>query len=226
MKLLNVSFNTRQLNKILNNVVRYSDGFIDGIEIDKLKFMTELGEYTVKIFNQFVDSQARVSPQSLHHVYEWGQVGSPGGRLFEIEPIPGPEVIRFSGRFLASDSISDTATESFIYKAETMESGISITVAPKFADYLKFDINGETVFTMNEVTIAHPGGPSVAGSFGRVTDKFFNQYFGKMHLQALLRELATAEEYAQYFPEGARGGYSVGIRAGKIYLSSAGVKGI
>jgi hypothetical protein len=225
MKLFNVKINAKELSRMVNNTVKYGNGFVKGIEIEKIFFMTELGEYTVQAFYKYIDSQARANPDALHHVYEWGQVGSPAGRLFEIESIPGPEVIRFSGRFLSSESVSDTATEPFIYKAETMEKGISITVAPRLSDYLRFEVNDQIVFTKNSVTIEHPGGPAVEGSFGRTVDTFFTVYFTNSLLQPFLRELATAEEFAQYFPEGAKGGgYSIGIKAGKLYLGSAGMR--
>lgn len=225
MKLVGVRINTREFNRVMKNAIKYSNGFVDGVEVDKIKFMTELGQFVEEALNKYIDAQARANPDALHHVYEWGQVGSPAGRLFEIESIPGPTLIRFSGRFLASDSISDTATEPFIYKAETMENGIGITIAPRMSDYLVFEVDGKTVFTMNEVYVAHPGGDAVAGSFGRAVETFFSQYFTNVLLQPFLKDLATAEEYAQYFPKGAKGGgYSVGLQAGKIYLSSAGMK--
>jgi hypothetical protein len=225
MKLLNVRFNAKQLTKMINDTAQYGKGFTKGIEIEKIFFMTELGKFTEKAFNEYIDSQAKANPGALHHVYEWGQIGNPGGRLFEIESIPGPQVIKFSGRFLASDSTSDTATEPFIYKAETMERGISITVTPRLSNYLKFDVENETVFTPNSVVIDEPGGPGVAGSFKRAADTFFLSYFNGVLLQTFLRELATAEEFVQYFPQGAKGGgFSVGIKAGRLYLSSAGMK--
>jgi hypothetical protein len=224
MNLLNVRFNTRDLSKIVNNTVKYGKGFTKGIEIEKIFFMTELGKYTVEALNKYIDTQAKANPSAMHHVYEWGAIGSPEARLFEIESIPGPDVIRFSGRFLASHSTSDTATEPFIYKAETMENGISITVAPRLKDFLRFEVNDQVVFTRNSVTIEHPGGPAVEGSFGRAVDTFFTAYFTNSLLQPFLRELATAEEFAQYFPQGAKGGgFSIGVKAGKLYLSSAGV---
>lgn len=209
----------------MKNVVKYSNGFADGIEADKMRFMTELAYFVAKTLEKYIDSQAKANPDSLHHVYEWGQVGKKGARLFEIEPIPGREVIRFSIRYLASESTSDTATEPFIYKAETMEKGMTIVIAPKFSDYLVFEVGGRTVFTKNEVTVVNPGGPGVAGSFERTVETFFSQYFTNTMLQPFLKDLATPEEYAKFFRQGASGGgYSIGIKAGKIYLSSAGMK--
>jgi len=227
MKLLNVQFNAKQLVNMVNNTAQYGKGFTKGIELEKIFFMTELGKYTLETLNNYIDSQAKQNPGALHHVYEWGQIGSPAGRLFEIESIPGPNAIKFSGRFLASNSTSDTASEPFIYKAETMEEGISITVVPRNVTHLRFEVNDEIVFTKNAVTITHPGGPAVEGSFGKTTYTFFNSYFTNVVLQPFLKDLATAEEFAQYFPQGARGGgYSLGIKAGRLYLSSAGVKAV
>lgn len=225
MKLVNVRFNTREFNRVMKNAIRYSDGFVDGIEIDKRQFMMELGEFVSQILHKYVDAQAKANPQRLHHVYEWGKVGSPSSRLFFVEPIAGPQVIRFDVFFLASDSTSKTATEPFIYKAETMEKGMSITVVPKFSDYLVFDIDNHTVFTKNEITINNPGGPAVKGSFKETIDEFFSQYLTNVVLQPFLKDLATAEEYAKYFRQGANGGgYNIGIRSGKLYLSSAGMR--
>jgi hypothetical protein len=223
MKMLNVRFNIRELTRMTNNAVKYGKGFNDGIEMEKIFFMTELGKYAAESLNKYVDAKARGNPNALHHVYEWGQVGNPAGRLFEIEPIPGPNVIRFSGRFLASESVSDTATTPFIYKAETMENGITIVVAPHFAEYLKFEVNDTLVFTKNAITIEHPGGDAVAGSFGRVVDSFFTTYFTNSLLQPFLKNLAIAHGFKQNFPQGVRsGGYSIGVKAGRIYLRSAG----
>lgn len=225
--MFHVKFDTKQLKRVFDDTAKYSKGFVDGVELNKIKFMIELGQFVEEALNKYIDLQARINPDSLHHVYEWGQAGSPGARLFEIESIPGPNVIRFSGRFLASSSISDNATEPFVYKAETMENGIGITITPKFSDYLAFEIGGRTVFTMDSIYVAHPGGDAVAGSFGKAVDVFFSQYLTNTLLQPFLRDLATAEEYVRYFPQGAKGGgYGVGIKAGRLYLSSAGVRAI
>ena len=38
-----------------------------------------------KDFGDFIDSQARTKPKSLHHVYEWNKTGSPDARLFTLK---------------------------------------------------------------------------------------------------------------------------------------------
>lgn len=223
MKLFRVKINNRDLNKKLNNVVKYSNGFVDGIEINKIILMNRLGEYVVDALGKYIDAQARGNPAALHHVYEWGATGSQGARLFKMNATATKTIIMINGSFLPSSSISDTATEPFVDKANIMENGIGITIEPRDSDVLAFEADGQTVFTMNSVYIANPGGDGVAGSFGKVVEEFFNIYFTRMLLKPFLDELSTAEEFVQYFAQGARSGYPVGVKAGQRYLDSAGV---
>jgi hypothetical protein len=221
--LFRVKINNKDLNKKLNNVVKYSNGFVDGIEIQKIILMNRLAEYVVDVLEKYIDAQARANPGALHHVYEWGSTGSSGARLFKMNGAASKNIIVITGSFLPSSSISNTATEPFVDKANIMENGIGITIAPRDSDLLVFEADGQTVFTMNEVYIANPGGDGVAGSFGRVIDQFFDVYFTRMLLKPFIEELSTAEEFVQYFAQGARSGYPVGVRAGQQYINSAGV---
>jgi hypothetical protein len=223
MKLFRVKVDNRELNKVLKNVTQYSNGFVDGIDMQKIILMNRLGEYVVDLLGKYIDAQARGNPDALHHVYEWGAVGSSGGRLFKMNAAASSNHIVITGNFLPSSSISDTATEPFVDKANIMENGIGITIAPRDSDFLAFEADGMTVFTMNEVYVANPGGDGVAGSFGRVVEDFFGNYFTRMLLKPFLNELSTAEEFTQFFAQGARSGYSVGVRAGQKYINSAGV---
>ena len=223
MKLFRVKINNKDLNKKLNNVVKYSNGFVDGVEINKIILMNRLGEYVVDVLGKYIDAQARGNPDALHHVYEWGATGNQGARLFKMNAAATKTIIMINGSFLPSSSVSDTATEPFVDKANIMENGIGITIEPKDSDVLAFEANGETVFTMNSVYVANPGGDGVAGSFGKVVEEFFNVYFTRMLLKPFLDELSTAEEFVQYFAQGARSGYPVGVKAGQRYLDSAGV---
>jgi len=56
-----------------------------------------------------------------------------------------------------------------------------------------------------------------------VVEDFFDVYFTRMLLKPFIDELSTAEEFVQYFAQGARSGYPVGVRAGQRYINSAGV---
>lgn len=219
MNLLRVRIDSKEVNRKLNNAVSFSYGFLDGIDLEQIVFNQMLGEYTVDALNNYIDSHARMDPQSLHHVYEWGQTGSESARLFDIKSKASKRVIHFTGKFLPSKTSSGPYSEPFVNKADIMENGISVTVSPVKADYLAFEDDGEVVFTANSVFIEHPGGDFVAGSFGRTVDSFFNTYFTNSLIQPLIADLSRANEFAQGFPSGVNGGgRAAGIKAGRKYL--------
>lgn len=216
--MLRVRVDSREINKILDNTIKYSYGFVEGVKANQIFFNSQLADYTIDVLNKYIDSQAKANPDALHHIYEWGMVGSESGRLFSITPRVSLQVIHFEGKFLKSSSETDSGYV-FSDKAEIMENGISVVVEPKNSPVLAFEDDGETVFTTSSIYIAHPGGDDVAGSFGRVVEEFFGTYFTSAFMQPLLRDLATADEYAKMFPQGARGGgRAAGIVAGKKYL--------
>lgn len=211
------------VNKILENAVSYSYGFLDGIDMDQILLNEKLGDFIVEALNKYIDSQARMNPEALHHVYEWNQVGSSGARLFEIKSKASKRVITFDGKFLPSRSISDTSTVPFVNKAEIMENGISVTIEPNNG-VLAFEDNGEMVFTASSIYIAHPGGDAVAGSFGAVVEDFFNNYLTKAILMPFLQKLGYPIEYSQNFPAGTKSGRNIGVSTGRKYLKSAGAE--
>ena len=53
----------------------------------KDKFKSVIFSQIMEDFGAYIDSQARVKPKSLHHVYEWKKVGNPGARLFKLRSI-------------------------------------------------------------------------------------------------------------------------------------------
>lgn len=217
-----VKFDSKEVNRILGNAVSYSYGFLEGVEVDQILFNKVLANYTKEALELYIDAQARVNPDALHHVYEWDMVGSPSGRLFEFTTTASKRIIKFSGRFLPSSSISETSTEPFTNKAEIMENSIDIIIEPKNSDVLVFENEGQTVFTTNSIYIANPGGDAVAGSFGRIVDDFFNNYFTNALLRPLMKQLSSPREYEKYFKSGTKGGRSTGVSAGRAYLRSAG----
>lgn len=218
--MLHVRLDSKDINRILGNTVSFSYGFLQGTEIEQIFFNQQLGEYTVDALNKYIDSQARIDPKSLHHVYEWDQTGDESGRLFLLKSKASKRVIHFYGKFLPSKTISGPYSDPFVNKAEIMENGISITVAPRDSDFLAFEDEGQLVFTRSAVHIEHPGGDQVAGSFGKVVDEFFLTYYTNAFIAPLIADLSRADEFTRAFPQGAQGGgRSAGIRAGKKYLS-------
>jgi hypothetical protein len=217
-----VRFDSKELNKTLGNTVSYSYGFLEGTEIDQIFFNKVLGEYTEEELGFYIDAQARINPESLHHVYEWGMIGSKEGRLFEINSRASKRVIHIEGKFLPSTSIAENSSEPFSDKANIMENSISIVVEPRNSDYLVFEDEGEIVFTTNSVYIANPGGDAVAGSFGRVVDDFFDNYFTNALLKPVIAKLANPFEFSEHFVSGSKRGKLEGIKAAQKYLKRAG----
>ena len=219
--MIKVRFDQKIFDKTMRNTLDYSYGFIDGIEKNRLVFNKKLSDIAAEALKKYIDTKARMSPDSLHHVYEWNMVGNPSGRLFEIDCQPTPTTISLVGKFLPSSSVSDTSDEPFVDKANIMENAIAIEIEPRMNNVLAFESEGESVFTVNSIYIANPGGDEVAGSFGRAVEDFFDFYFSTTLLQqsGLLKDLETADEYTKRFSSGARGGgRSVGSLAGKEYM--------
>lgn len=104
-----------------------------------------------------------------------------------------------------------------------MENAIEVVIEPKNSPVLVFEDGGDTVFTTNAIYVANPGGDEVAGSFGRVVEDFFDNYFQNSLLIPFMATLAKANEFTDSFAEGTRGGKAVGVRAGIKYMKSAGV---
>lgn len=225
--MIRARFETKQFTKTLTDTLKYSYGFVEGIKLSKLQFNQELGIFVQEALYKYIDAKARSNPEALHHVYEWGQAGSSNARLFEINMIPMQTIIKFTGKFLPSTSISSTSDVPFRNKANVMENGIEITIQPKNSDMLVFDVPEGTVFTKKTIVVSDPGGPEVAGSFENTINEFFNNYLtvGLLRSSGILKKLENPKEYLQFFPEGAKGGGSnVGRKAGKKYLSTGGAE--
>lgn len=222
--MLNVKFDYKDLENKLNNTVAYSQGFLKGAQIEKVPFTKFLGGYILEAMYKYIDSKARMNPNALHHVYEPGEVGTERGRLFTLSVTPTSRGLTFTGNFKQSVKNSETSNVPFSDKAKIMENGISIVVAPKRSSVLAFEDDGETFFTTEEVYIEHPGGDQVAGSFGRTVEEFFDFYLTSALLEPIYKDLSKAEEFAQNFAAGSKGGRSVGVRAGRKYLNVSGIE--
>lgn len=221
--MIKTTIDSKKINRKLKNSVSYSYGFLEGVDLNQIIFNKRLGEFTEVALGKYIDVQARMSPDSLHHIYEWGAVGNEGARLFKIQSHASKRVIHFEGNFLPSSSTSDTSSEPFTDKANIMENAIGVTISPRDSSVLAFEDDGEMVFTMNEIYIAHPGGDAVAGSFGRVVEDFFGNYFTSHLLRPFIAELSNASEFARFFPQGVNIGRAAGVKAATAYLNTAGM---
>ena len=223
--MIKLKINTKALTKDLNNIMEYSLGFLQGAEAGKKVFLQNLGASTVEVMKQFIDSMARTSPETLQHVYEWNQTGSPGARLFDINYVVTGAGLSLSSTFRQSTSIANGSSTPFYDKARIMEDGIPVQISPKKSRVLAFDVNGEPVFTTNEVTVKNPGGAEAQGAYEKAFDLFINQYFSQAFLNSsgIIGKLKDLSVYKRNLKSGARSGRQFGQNLGYKWIVNAGV---
>jgi hypothetical protein len=220
---MRVSLDTKLFNKQLNNIINYSTGFLDGVQNGKKVFLNNLGDGTIQALGQYIDVNAKMNPQALHHVYEWYQSGGPGSRLFDLDYKVSNLGLSVKSSFRQSSSISDESSEPFYDKARVMELGIPMTIRPRTAKVLSFEIDGEQVFTSNPVRIDNPGGANVEGSYERVFDEFFRNYFTQAFLRAsgVFDYIEKPVAYKKDFSRGSKEGRSRGLSTGYTWIANA-----
>ncbi len=218
-------FNSNQFKKEMNNIVNYSVGFLEGVHKGKTVFLKTLGLETVELMKEFIDSNARVNPQMLHHIYEWNQTGRPNARLYDISYTVSNLGLSFRSSFSQSTSIKDGSRTPFYDKARIMEEGIPVVIRPKVAQVLAFEDNGETVFTQGPVRVDNPGGTEVQGGFEKVFDMFFNRYFSQAFLRVsgVAKYLENPQVYKKDMQSGKKMGRTKGVSTGYRWIANAGV---
>ena len=222
---MKLSVDTRQFKKDMNNIVEYSFGYVDGIKAGKVVFFRNLGLNIQEVLENYIDSNARVNPAALHHIYEWSKIGSPEARLYDIKYTVSNLGLSFMTNFKQSSSIKNGSNVAFYDKARIMEQGISVVITPKNSGVLVFEENGETVFTKNSVTVDNPGGLATAGSFEKVIDSFFTKYFTQAFLRSsgVARYLKNPIVYKKNLSIGKRLGRTKGMSVGYRWISNAGL---
>lgn len=223
--MIGVSVNTKRFQKEMNNIVDYSLGFLDGVQQGKKVMFKNLGPEIVEFAYQYVDSNARITPQMLHHVYEWHETGSPKARLFNIESIVKSSGISFATSFKQSKTIKDGSRTPFYNKASIMENGVNVRIEPKRAETLRFEIDGEVVYTKKPITISNPGGVT-KGQFEKVINSFFGLYFKQSFLRAsgLSDYFKNARVFKDGIKRGKFAGHAEGIKVGYRWTANAGVR--
>lgn len=218
-------FNSNQFKKEMNNIVNYSVGFLEGVQKGKTVFLKTVGLETVELMKEFIDSNARVNPDMLHHVYEWNQTGSPSARLYDISYTTSNLGLSFRSSFSQSISIKDGSRTPFYDKARIMEYGIPVTIRPKVAQVLAFEDGGETIFTQGPVRVDNPGGMQVEGGFEKVFDMFFNRYFSQAFLRVsgIAKYLENPQVYKKDMQAGKKMGKTKGLSTGYRWIANAGI---
>lgn len=221
--MISIKVNNKKFIRDTKNLMGYSIGFVTGVQRGQGVFLKGLGVTVIEALKQYIDSNARVAPQMLHHIYEWNQVGSPEARLFDLRYTVTGVGLSFDSKFRQSRSIKDGSRVPFYDKARIMEEGIPVTITPK-NKVLAFTVDGEDVFTSSPVRVQNPGG-NVEGEYERVFDSFFNLYFKQSFLAStgILAYLENPIDFAKNFSKGKRGGYSLGLAVGSQWIAKAGM---
>jgi hypothetical protein len=221
-----VNLEAKSLINQLNNIVQYSTGFLDGIEAAKPEFMNNLGTSVIELMKNFIDSNARVNPETLHHVYEWYQTGSPEARLFDIDYIvQGKNTLSFNYTFSQSTSYSNGSTEPFYNKATIMEDGNPVIIRPRVkGGVLSFDDNGEQIFTKKPIVVTNPGGSGVQGGFEKTLKNFFDNYFSQSFIvsSGILEHFNNPKPYKDNLKSGSIQGKPLGFRVGYEWVIKGG----
>ena len=144
------------------------------------KFQSVIFKQLDKDFGLYVDSQARVNPKSLHHVYEWNKTGNAGSRLFDLNVISssGLSFKIKSSLLLSKSSVPNSFGKSryvFSKKAFVMEAGMPLVIRPRAAERLVFETSIGVVYMPKgaSVTVTRPGGGKATGRFQIAYAQFF-----------------------------------------------------
>jgi len=221
--MLKVIMDSRQFQKEINNIVNYSTGFLEGVQKGKTELYMSLAPKISEMASQFIDANAKMSPELLHHIYEWEKVGSPSARLFDIDYTISSAGITFTSSLKQSSSIKQGSNVPFYNKATIMEQGVGVTIRPKRASVLRFEIDGQEVYTSQEVRVDNPGGQT-QGQFDKVISNFFGVYFRQSFLNSsgLLQYFNSPKVYKKNISAAKRGGRALGIKTGYQWVANAG----
>jgi hypothetical protein len=222
---LRTVFNSKSFKKDMDNIMNYSVGFLEGVHRGKNLLLHTIGVETIEVLKEFIDTSARVDPEILHHVYEWNMVGSPSARLYDLSYTVSGLGLSIRSSFKQSTSIKAGSRVPFYDKANIIENGIPVVIRPTRAKALRFEQNGEEVFTKSPVTVENPGGTAAEKGFEKVIDVFFNRYFTQAFLKTsgIGRYLSNPDVYKKNLAAGRRGGRSKGIDTGYRWIANAGV---
>jgi hypothetical protein len=226
--MIKVKLDSKMFMKEMNNVMKYSIGFLEGVQSGKSVLLKNIGTQTIEILKQYVDSSARANPQMLHHIYEWNSVGSPQARLFDFDYTVSNLGLSVLSSFKQSTSIKNGSNVPFYDKARIMEEGIPVTIVPKKSNVLVFEENGDMVFSKGPIEVDNPGGQLVEGSFEKTVDEFFNRYFSQAFLRTsgIGQYLENPTIFKNNLPKGKRLGRYQGVSTGYRWIANAGIGAI
>lgn len=208
----------------MSGLIEYSLGFIDGVKAGKNSFLKNIGYNVKEALNEFIDSNARVNPQALQHVYEWYQNGSPDARLYDITCKVTGQGLSINSTFKQSSSIKAGSSTPFYDKARIMEDGIPVVIRPVKSSVLSFDDNGNQVFTKRPIQVDNPGGTEAQGSYQKIFESFFRDYLSQTFLlsSGIRQYLERPVAYKNNVSRAKSGGRSLGVEVGHKWIEQAG----
>lgn len=217
-----VSLDSSSLEQKLLNIVKYSVGFIDGVEKGKKVFLRNLGKSVIEALAMYIDANARLNSTAMHHVYEWYQAGSPDARLFDLNYTISNLGLSVKSSFRQSNTVSHDSNKPFYDKAKIMELGVPVIIKPK-KKVLVFEEGGQTIFVKRPITVNNPGGTEVRGSYERVFDSFFTNYFTQAFLKSsgLFDYIKKPVLYKKNIAAGAKQGRALGLQVGYTWIANA-----
>ena len=222
--MITAKIRSKNVIDMLTNAVAYTESFAKELNKHKSRITGSLAEGSIDVFYDYLDGLARSHPGMLHHVYEWGQVGDPSARLFDLKYQLSQNQAVVSADFLQSDSVSETSGTPFFDKAYIMEEGIPVVINEVDAKALFFEIDGEEFFRSGPIVIANPGGEATRGSFLQAFDEFYGSYFTEVHLKAIrfYQYFANPRAFETYFSSATKGGASAkGKKAALSWIMNA-----
>jgi hypothetical protein len=165
------SVRTGELSQKIAATAHFQAELINRLSNEEKMRIQEYGlRHISKYFESYVDHLARVNPTKYHHVYEPGQSGNPKARLFKSSVTSDKNKAVLQYTFLPS-RIPGESGQVFKSKAFIMESGTPVTITPKRAKSLVFEVDGELVFSKQSY-VANPGGVAVQNSFTETFNLF------------------------------------------------------
>lgn len=222
--MISVELDAKQFEIDMTNVVNYSQGFLQGVEEGKSNFLSGLAKTTIESLKQFIDSNARVDPAMLHHVYEWYEIGNPDARLFDITSASTKTNIIFNSSFTQSKTLQHGSNVPFWNKAMVMENGMAVTITPRGNNPLVFEDGGQTIFSKAPIMVENPGGTAVQGAYQKTFDLFFQKYFSQSFLKSsgIIDYIQNPVDFKNNLAAGKKGGMSVGKDIGYKWITKAG----
>ena len=167
----------------ISAAVYYQSQVISKITTNKQfqsKFQSVIFKQLEQDFGLYIDSQARVNPKSLHHIYEWNKTGNPESRLFKLNVINSSGLsFQIGSKFLLSKSSvpSSAGRKRYVFanKASIMEAGMPLVIRPRAAERLVFETSTGVVYMPKgaSVTVTRPGGGKATGRFQIAYARFF-----------------------------------------------------